>query len=103
MIRFIYLPSSFFLFLFYQSFQLLPDTNGSYYGTPTGNFSSSNIPDGNTNLYSQTFPGDTNSPQGTISHHLQTLLGPNGESSSTNPNSVNNDNQLKQQKDMIYR
>jgi len=85
--------------------RLLPESNGSYYGTTTGNFSSSNAPDTNSNLYSQTFPGETTSPQGSMSHHLQPLLVPSNESSTTStnhPNSVNNDNQLKQQKDLIY-
>ncbi|CAF1265545.1 unnamed protein product [Adineta steineri] len=82
--------------------RLLTDTNGPYYGNGSGNFSTTNGPDGNSNLYSQTFSNET-SPQ-SAPHHLQTLLGSINESSSTtnHSNSVNVDNQVKQQKDMIY-
>lgn len=96
MIRFIY------LFLRYLDVQLLNDTNGSYYGN--GSFSTTNGPDGNTNIYPSTFNSET-SPQPPITHHLQNLPGPVNESPSAanHVNSVNIDNQLKQNKDMIYR
>ncbi len=55
-------------------------------------------------MYTSTFNNET-SPQTSIAHHLQSLLGPVNESPSTanHVNSVNTDNQLKQHKDMIYR
>jgi hypothetical protein len=63
-----------------------------------------NGPDGNSNIYPSTFSGETSSPP-PAAHLLQSLLGPVNESPSTaiHANSVNTDNQLKQQKDMIYR
>jgi hypothetical protein len=81
--------------------RLLTDTNGSYYGNGSGTFSTTNGPDGN--IYPSTFNNET-SPQTSIAHHLQSLLGPVNESPSTanHVNSVNTDNQLKQHKDMIY-
>jgi hypothetical protein len=55
-------------------------------------------------MYPPQFTTETTSSS-PIPHHLQTLLGPIGESSSTtnHTNSVNGDHQTKQQKDMIYR
>ncbi len=55
-------------------------------------------------MYPPTFTNETTSSS-PIPHHLQTLLGPLGESSTTthHTNSLNADNQAKQQKDMIYR
>ncbi|CAF3354732.1 unnamed protein product [Rotaria sp. Silwood1] len=83
--------------------RLLTDTNGPYYGNGSGNFSTTNGPDGNSNIYSSTFSNET-SPPPPVPHHLQSLLGPVNESPSTanHANSINVDNQLKQQKDMIY-
>ncbi|UJR23735.1 hypothetical protein I4U23_026713 [Adineta vaga] len=83
--------------------RLLTDTNGSYYGNGSGDFPTTNTPNGNNSMYSTTFQTETTSAS-PIPHHLQTLLGPMGESSVTinHPNSVNADNQTKQQKDMIY-
>jgi hypothetical protein len=55
-------------------------------------------------MYPPPFTTDTSSSS-PIPHHLQTLLAPIGESSTNtnHANSVNADNQTKQQKDMIYR
>jgi hypothetical protein len=55
-------------------------------------------------MYQPSFTGETSSSS-PASHHLQTLLGPLGESSSStnHANSLNGDNQIKQHKDMIYR
>ncbi|CAF1499213.1 unnamed protein product, partial [Adineta steineri] len=82
---------------------LLTDTNGPYYGNGSGDFSTTNGPNGNNNMYQPTFTNETSSSS-PIPHHLQTLLGPIGESSTNtnHANSVNADNQIKQQKDMIY-
>ncbi|CAF4680710.1 unnamed protein product, partial [Rotaria sp. Silwood1] len=84
--------------------RLLTDTNGSYYGNgSSGDFSTTNGPNGNNNMYQPTFTNETSSSSPVL-HHLQTLLGPVIESPSTtnHTNSVNADNQIKQQKDMIY-
>ncbi|CAF1032084.1 unnamed protein product [Adineta steineri] len=83
--------------------RLLTDTNGPYYGNGSGDFSTTNGPNGNNNMYQPTFTNETSSSS-PIPHHLQTLLGPIGESSTNtnHANSVNADNQIKQQKDMIY-
>ncbi|CAF3818936.1 unnamed protein product [Adineta steineri] len=83
--------------------RLLTDTNGPYYGNSSGDFSTTNGPNGNNNMYQPTFTNETSSSS-PIPHHLQTLLGPIGESSTNtnHANSVNADNQIKQQKDMIY-
>jgi hypothetical protein len=55
-------------------------------------------------MYQPTFTNETSSSS-PIPHHLQTLLGPIGESQTTTnlTNSGNIDNQAKQHKDMIYR
>jgi hypothetical protein len=55
-------------------------------------------------MYPPTFTNETSSSS-SIPHHLQTLLGPIGESSGSlnHTNSANADNQIKQHKDMIYR
>ncbi|CAF1923220.1 unnamed protein product [Rotaria magnacalcarata] len=86
--------------------RLLTDANGPYYGNTGGNFSSANGSDGNTNIYCSTFSNETSPtpPPTSTSHHLQSHLGTANESSSAanHANSVNVDNQLKQQKDMIY-
>ncbi|CAF0800224.1 unnamed protein product [Rotaria sordida] len=85
--------------------RLLTDANGSYYGNGnSGEFSTTNGPNGNNNMYPPTFTNETSSSSSPVLHHLQTLLGPVIESpSNTNhTNSVNADNQIKQQKDMIY-
>jgi hypothetical protein len=83
--------------------RLLTDTNGPYYRSSGGDFSTTNGPNGNNNMYPPTFTNETTSSS-PIPHHLQTLLGPLGESSTTthHTNSLNADNQAKQQKDMIY-
>ncbi|CAF4203664.1 unnamed protein product [Rotaria socialis] len=83
--------------------RLLTDTNGSYYGNGSGDFSAANGPNGNNNMYPPTFTSDTSSSSPVL-HHLQTLLGPVIESplNTNHTNSVNADNQIKQQKDMIY-
>ncbi|CAF4466575.1 unnamed protein product [Rotaria socialis] len=87
--------------------RLLTDTNGPYYGSAGGNFSSANGSDGNINIYCSTFSNETSPtpPSTSASHHLQSHLGSANESSSAanHANSVSVDNQLKQQKDMIYR
>ncbi|CAF3719355.1 unnamed protein product [Rotaria sordida] len=84
--------------------RLLTDTNGPYYGNGSGNFSTTNGPDGNSNIYSSTFSNETSPSPSQAPHHLQSLLGPVNESPSiaNHANSINVDNQLKQQKDMIY-
>ncbi|CAF1462651.1 unnamed protein product [Rotaria magnacalcarata] len=83
--------------------RLLTNTNGSYYGNGSGDFSTANGPNGNNNMYPPTFTSDTSSSSPVL-HHLQTLLGPVIESplNTNHTNSVNADNQIKQQKDMIY-
>jgi hypothetical protein len=83
--------------------RLLTDTNGPYYRSSGGDFSTTNGPNGNNNMYPPTFTNETTSSS-PIPHHLQSLLGPVNESPSTanHANSINVDNQLKQQKDMIY-
>ncbi|CAF1669873.1 unnamed protein product, partial [Adineta ricciae] len=83
--------------------RLLTDTNGPYYGNGSGDFSATNAPNGNNSMYPTTFSTETSSAS-PIPHHLQTLLGPMGESSvpTSHSNSVNGDNQVKQHKDMIY-
>ena len=98
MINFIYL----FIYLFIH-LVLLTDTNGSYYGNGCVDFSTTNGPNGNNNMYQPTFPNETSSSP--VTHHLQPLLGPISESPTTTnlTNSINVDNQIKQQKDMIYR
>jgi hypothetical protein len=55
-------------------------------------------------MYPPTFINETSSSS-PIPHHLQTLLGSMGDSPTTtnHTNSLNADNQAKQQKDMIYR
>ncbi|CAF1673967.1 unnamed protein product, partial [Adineta ricciae] len=84
---------------------LLTDTNGPYYGSGNGNFPTTNGPDGSANLYPSSFSNETSPPSVPVPHHLSNVLGPATDSSATtnHANSVNADNQLKQQKDMIYR
>lgn len=83
--------------------RLLPDTNGSYYVNSGENFSTTNGLDASNNLYPTPFTSETSSTT-SAAHHLQPLLGSVPDSSMINnhPNSVNTDNQMKQQKDMIY-
>jgi hypothetical protein len=82
--------------------RLLTDTNGPYYGSSSGDFSTTNGPNGNNNMYPPNFTTETSSSP--VPHHLQTLLGPISENPTTtnHPNSLNADNQAKQHKDMIY-